>query len=282
MKRRVAGVPRRAELRRGLLTRGRITAVVTGLFAFTAVAGPAVANVSAPAKPSHDGAQCTPSQRRDTLAVEQSRVLKLLSGFRVLRNKKDLDRLAVPDTKTGTVYALLPHMFDSMKGIGITIVNVGVNGPGKPSLLFYLPDPHAKNVLDPFGADYPYRLVGWGYVQPYTPGQAPAFPGDPGLRCVVAHDSFVHERSVHPADTWQNIPVVTTEQYHGQDAAPTAPSAAECNCVVGLNHGRFWDTHFFLTGDRTPKVSMLNPGKPIRGFDAHPGVGFFYPQAGPR
>jgi hypothetical protein len=261
------------------LRRRHILAAAVGVAALTA---PAAANAaggtgSQPARITHNGTACTPWERLSTLAVEQHRVLKLLKGFRVLRNQDDLTRLGKLNPTTGTQFAVLPHMYNSMKGIGMTVVNDGKQGPGLPTLLFYRPDPWAKNVTQPFVPNFPYRLVGWGYVSPYTPGQAPAYPGDPGLRCIKPSDSFIHERSVHPADTWQNITVPPPEQWHGQVADNDPPTAAECNCVIGLTHGRFWDTHLFLTGTPFPQVSMFNPGWPIPGFDAVVGKGFFYP-----
>ncbi|MEO6703725.1 MAG: hypothetical protein ABI140_08840 [Jatrophihabitantaceae bacterium] len=234
-----------------------------------------IASTAAVASHNNNGT-CNIVQRGISLAVEQARVLKLLKGHTVLRNQADLDAMAGLNPSSGIYYALLPHMFDSMAGIGLTIVNVGAGGPGVPNLLFYKPNKKATNLLDPFGADYPYTLDGWGYVSPYTPGTVPSFGTDPGLRCLNPTDWLIHERSVHPSDTWQNIALPPTEQWRGQDAGATPPTAQECSCPVGLNHGRFWDVHFFLDGWPVPLVQMLNPGKRIPGFDS--GIGFFYPQ----
>ena len=261
------------------LRRRHVAAAAVGVAALTV---PAAANATGgaatqPAGIAHHGQACNPWERLGTLAVEQKRVLKLLKGFEVLRNQADLTRMGQLDPKTGTQFAALPHMYDSMQGIGMTIVNVGNQGPGMPTLVFYRPNPRAKNVVQPFVPNFPYRLVGWGYVSPYTPGKAPAYPSDPGLRCIKPSDSFIHERSVHPSDTWQNITVPPKEDWKGQLADDTAPTAAECDCVVGLSHGRFWDTHLFLTGTPFPQVSMFNPGRRIPGFDPVVGKGFFFP-----
>jgi hypothetical protein len=94
----------------------------------------------------------------------------------------------------------------------------------------------------------------------------------------VENDWFVHERSVHPLDTWQNIAVPPVEQFHGQVAGDVPPTAQECDCVVGIPHGRFWDLHLWPGAAGFPTVSMFNPGKPIPGFDALPGIGFFRPE----
>ncbi|MFC5183280.1 hypothetical protein [Actinomadura harenae] len=229
----------------------------------------------------HTGTSCTPVERYVTLAAEQRRVLKLLKGFTVLRNQADVDRLAQPNSATGTQFAALAHMYNSMKGVGMTIVNVGMQGAGMPTLLFYRPDPKATNVTQPYVPNFPYRLAGWGYVWPYTPGKAPSYPTDAGLRCVKPTDWFVHERSVHPADTWQNIPVPPAEDWKGEAAGSTAPTAEECHCQIGEAHPRFWDLHVFLTWSPFPQVSMFNPGRPIPGFDAVAGKGFFYPAKPP-
>lgn len=299
LKRRASTDPDQARTGRRLLTTRQTIAAVIGLLAMAALAGPVAAHADSHAQAqgqaslaghqnhkyaaltgttSHAGSSCGYVERLRALAAEQRRVLDLVGDLRVLRNQADVDRLAVPNPETGTVYSLLPHMYDSMKGSGFTVVNVGMGGPGKPILLLYRPNRTAANVLDPFGADFPYTLVGWGYVSPYVPGQPPVFADDAGLRCLVYKDWLVHERSVHPSDTWQNIVVPPAEQFHGQAAGETPPTAEECNCPVALNHGRFWDVHLWLTGTPVPSVSMLNPGKPIPGFDPVPGVGFFYPE----
>lgn len=265
-------------------TRGRFAAVAAGLAAVIAMAEPAVANAGHSARPAavmRSGSACSFAERQRTLAVEQQRVLTILRGFRVLRDQDDLTRLSQLNPVTGTHFEQLPHMYNSMQGIGFTITNDGAQGPGKPTLVFYRPSRRAKDVTQPNVPDFPYTLVGWAYVSPYTPGVAPAWPGDPGLRCITASESFIHERSVHPADTWQNTVFPPAEQWHGQVAANDPPTASECGCVIGLAHGRFWDTHLWLTGGPVPQVSMYNPGRPIPGFDPVTGVGFFYPAEPP-
>jgi hypothetical protein len=263
---------------------GRLAAMAVTLAAATSLAGPAMADAVNSAQPTSVkayGSGCTFFQREQSLAFEQRRVLNLLKGFYVLWNMADLDRLSQLNPVTGTQFAQLPHMFNSMLGVGFTITNDGNQGPGLPTLLFYRPNPQDLDVTQPYVPDFPYTLAGWAYVSPYTPGVAPAWPDDPGLRCITPSDSFVHERSVHPADTWQNTAFPPAEQYLGQVAANDPPTAAECGCVIGLAHGRFWDTHIWLTGGPVPQVSMYNPGPPIPGFNPITGVGFFYPAVPP-
>lgn len=280
--RRAAVAP--ARVRRTLLSRGQTLAAIVGLLATTALAVPASAVSESQSKneSARQGTSaCTTVESRHARALEQARVLELLKDHRTLRNQADFDRLAAPNPETGDFYFLLPHMFASMKGIGLTIVNAGGGGPGHPTLLFYEPTADkSTDLIDAFGADYPYELVGWGYVSPYTPGQVPTWwANDPGLRCLKNTDWLIHERSVHPSDTWLNIAVPPAEEWAGQAAGETAPTAAECSCPVGLNHGRFWDVHLWISPSGTPSVSMSNPGRLTGGFD--PGTGFFYPDRVP-
>jgi hypothetical protein len=261
----------------------RALTTMTSLFAVAALAVPSAAHGGTQTAPAPAGGTvCGKAERRAALAAEQRRVLQTLKGFRVLKNQQDMDRIAAASPTTGTAYNVMPHAYASMKGNGFTLVNTGTgNGPGKPQLIFYRPARGAGDVLDANGADFPYVLVGWGYVGPYSPGAPLDFGDDAGLRCLETDDWFVHERSVHPADTWHNIPVRPQEDYLGQVPGSEPPTAEECKCPVGMNHGRFWDAHLWLDGDSVPTVSMLNPGRPIPGFDPVVGSGFFYPEAAP-
>lgn len=268
----------------------RVAVVVMGIAALIASAGPVAAHVGSAggsagdslAEPNavaalHGRSKCGFIERQRTLAVEQRRILKLVGDLRVLRNEADLARLAEP--RDGTKFYIYSHMFASMRGMGFTVVNGGETGPGKPALLLYRPSSKAKNVIEPNGPDFPYELVGWGYASPYTPGIIPNYPTDPGLRCVMDKEWLVHERSVHPFDTWQNIPVPPVEDYHGQAAGNTPPTADECTpACVGAGHPRLWDIHLWLGSWGTATVSLLYPGKAIPGFDPGVGTGFFYPQ----
>ncbi|MFF3313673.1 hypothetical protein [Streptomyces sp. NPDC002952] len=215
-----------------------------------------------------------------TKSFDEARVRKLLAGHLVLRNQADVDAMAttgatVPGQKT---YDMLPHKFASMRGAGLTLLNLNQPmTPGMPTLLMYRPA--NGDVIEPDHGDFPYELAGWGYAGPYTPGAAPAFHSDQGLKCLQASDWFVHERSVHPSDTWQNLPFPPHEAYHGQVDGGPPPGTAECGCPVGMAHPRMWDTHIWLNEtENTATVSMLNPGIPIPGFDPGVGKGFFYPE----
>lgn len=264
---------------------GRILAVLVGLFALIASAGPVSAQVAvtgqSPAvtkRAPQAQTGCNYFQRLWNLHQEQKRVLEFIKDFRVLRNEADLVRLAEP--REGALYTVLTHQFVNIRGMGMSVVNRTGGSPGKPSLLLYKPSPKAKNVLDPLGADYPYELVGWGYAGLYTPGAVPpAYSADPLTKCLQYDEWFVHERSVHPFTNWQNIPVPPVEDFPGQVLGETAPGPEECTpACPGANHPRLWDIHIWIGKCGVPTVSMFNPGKPYRGFDPEVGVGFFFPQ----
>ncbi|WP_213003842.1 hypothetical protein [Winogradskya consettensis] len=282
----------------GSTRRGRWIGVLTGCAVLIAAAGPAAAvrtaqpsgaDTSGHDAPAASGlvpaqftnSKCTPAERRRTLAAEQRRVLTFFKDFLVLRNEADVARLAEP--RDGVQFFVLSHAYNSIRGMGLSIINGGeVSGPGKPAMLLYRPSRGAADVTDPDGPDFPYTLAGWGYAGLYAPGQPPSFAGDPGLRCLTKQDWLVHERSVHPSDTWQNIPVPPEEQWHGQALGAVPPTPDECDTpCVGVGHPRLWDLHLFIGNSGVPAVSMLNPGKPIPGFDPGVGVGFFYPQRYP-
>lgn len=223
---------------------------------------------------SHSGSDCTDSERKQALAQEQRRVLESFADVRVLRTEADLTRLS--QFRGDSKYSFPSHAFNSILGMGVAIANVGAPKAGQPHLLLYRPNPDAVSVTDPWGVDLPYELVGWGYGAPYNPQFVPSFGDDPALRCLVPTDWFIHERSVHPNDTWQNIAVPPKEDFPGQVTGGGAPRPEECKPqCVGMPHPRLWDIHFWADPSGVPVVSMLNPGPPIPGFD--PGKAFFHP-----
>ncbi|MFD3329583.1 hypothetical protein [Streptomyces sp. NPDC058701] len=280
---------------RKLTDRGRVAVVAFGAFSLIAAAGPAIAGVSNPssAEASAAAVSCTPRERADALSAEEARVTQLLAGHTTLLNQADVDSLAHVGAQPGGItYAIKPHEFASVGGMGLTFLNPNPGyTPGLPTLLFYRPAPGATpaELLDPAHKDFPYELAGWGYAGQYNPGVAPGFSQDRALHCLKPTDWFVHERSAHPGDTWQNIPVPPAEApgHHGDAPGSTPPSAQECGCLldmdngVGMAHPRMWDIHFWLQPDNPsagPAVSILNPGTPIPGFDPGVGTGFFYPE----
>jgi hypothetical protein len=163
-------------------------------------------------------ASCTEQQRKADLRDEQTVVLDLVSHYgpgagqnlTTLDGPEDMSALAQGDLESGTVYRLYDHAFVSFEGMGMAmaIINIGDNGtdstdptrrrPGKPDLLLYAPNQESSDPTDPYGADFPYELAGWAYSPAYVPSEHPTFLGD----CITRVDWFVHERGIHPADTW--------------------------------------------------------------------------------
>lgn len=233
---------------------------------------------------------CGEAEREAFLRQEQRAVLNLVAEYRVLESSEDLQGLGTPDPAAQTAYNFLDHRFASAFRMGIGIVDTwepvegGAVEPGRPDVLFYAPDPDAENVVDPEGPDFPYTLVGWAY----TPGTY-HYATLPELPCMGRADWFVHERSVHPYDTWQNVPApplppLEEEDWQGQtdNAQPIPPTACVVDgrrtlCPPGIHHPRIWDIHFWLgTGGRAT-VSLLRPRRPIPGWDPDIGVSFFHP-----
>ena len=209
--------------------------------------------------------RCSRAQRRRALAREQRLVLAGLGPLTVLRNPADQAMLAARG------WAIPPHGYTSLGGMGFTVTHLAFLAPmqpGRPHLLFYEPSREAKNVVDALGPDFPYRLRGWGYIPPYDYHQHPSL-----FSCLRRGDWFVHERGVHTLDGgFYAIP--PEESVHGTAAGdePALPPPDH----LGVPHARFWDIHFWL-GDRVPAVSLLNPGPMIPGVDPHLGEWFFYP-----
>ncbi|MBT2530486.1 hypothetical protein J7E91_35380 [Streptomyces sp. ISL-99] len=93
----------------------------------------------------------------------------------------------------------------------------------------------------------------------------------------------VHERSIHPADTWQNIAVPPPDDDpKGSNPGQQPISPDECDpapCPPGIQHGRLWDIHFWLDErDGIPAVSILNRREEIPGWDPGVGISFFFPE----
>lgn len=241
---------------------------------------------------------CTPAEREAELRDEQTVVLDLVMHFgpgdgsdlTTLSGPQDTAALAAGDPDSGTAYSLHDHAFVSFEDMGMAIFNTGDTGadpldpsrraPGKPDLLLYAPNPDAEDATDPYRPDFPYELVGWAYSPPYDYKQHPTFLRD----CVGRSDWFVHERGIHPADSWGMIAVPPSEKVHGEDPGHIPILPTECNdplslavelCPAGIQHPRIWDIHLWR-GEDAALISMLSP-HPIRGIDPEVGKAFFYP-----
>lgn len=246
---------------------------------------------AATGEPAHPNG-CTVPERSAALGAEQAEVEDRLSEHLILRDEADLAALAA-DRETGKAYTLVDHLFASAGGAGIGIVDT-LGTPvtaGMPDVLLYAPRPGTKEeeAIDPLGPDWPYRLVGWAYT-PFSydfEGRPKALDGR-DARCITAADWFVHERSIHPADTWQNVAAPPKEEaFHGANDNQQVPIPPdECvpsPCPPGLQHPRVWDIHFWRdgAGDGVASVSILSPEE-IPGWDPGVGVAFFYPAQQPK
>ncbi len=211
--------------------------------------------------------RCSRAERRRALSREQRLVLARLGPLSILRNEADLAMLAVRG------WGIPAHGFTSLGGMGFTVSQTDLfvdqpPVPGNPHLLFYEPNREAKDVTDSAGSDFPYRLRGWGYITWYDYDQHPT-----GLPCMARRDWFIHERGVHTLDGGMEARP-PKEDVHGTAPGnvPPAPSATR----PGGPHPRWWDIHFWRR-DRVPAVSLLNPGRLIRGIDPRIGELFYYP-----
>lgn len=250
-------------------------------------------------RPPASDTPCTVREREADLRDEQAVVLDLVSHYgpeegrdlTTLDGPEDMAALAQGDPKSGTIYSLYDHAFVSFKGMGLAIINTGDNGTdpadptrrrtGKPDLLLYAPDPNAADATDPYGPDFPYKLAGWAYSPAYDYNQHPKFLGD----CITRADWFVHERGIHPTDTWGMMAVPPEEKVHGQNPGQDPIPPTECDdprtiatelCPLGIQHPRIWDIHLWL-GQLAASVSMLSP-RAIAGIDPEKGKAFFYPE----
>lgn len=246
-------------------------------------------------------APCTPAERHADLRDEQTVVLDLVSHYgpgdgqdlTTLNGPEDMAALARGDAESRTFYSVYDHAFVSFRDMGMAVLNTGDNGtepadhtrrrPGKPDLLLYAPNSLTADATDPDGADFPYNLVGWAYSPLYDPEQHPTFLGG----CVTRADWFVHERGIHPADTWGMVAVPPDEEgrRHGEHPGQDPILASECDdpatiavelCPAGIQHPRIWDIHLWL-GKEAASISMLSPF-PIAGIDPEVGKAFFYPE----
>lgn len=240
-----------------------LRALAAGVLAMTVVA-------AAPSRLSAgEAAPCTGEERQSALAEDQRLVLQHVGSLSTLRDMVDVVSLAARG------WSVPPHMWVSFKGIGVPIARPEVLA-GLPSPAgLYRPSPAASNVTDPYGADFPYTLVGWAYGGPYDYHQFPTTAG----RCYERGDWMVHERGIHDLATWTFVPVPPQEQWHGQNPGnePLLP------LPPGIPHSRLWSLHVWLNQDSgVPNVSMLHDeAGTIPGVDPGVGIAFFHPQPPP-
>src|SRR5688572_25000317 len=134
---------------------------------------------------------CTGAQRRDALQAMQTAVLAAAPT--------EIPSLAAAVRPGGALAGWrLAHGYVVLAGAGaVGVDNLAARDP-LPPLLLYAPSeassPTAWRDFD--GPDDPYRLVGWAYIGPYTPGSQP-----PHRRCIAADEWMVHEAGWHLTDS---------------------------------------------------------------------------------
>jgi hypothetical protein len=133
--------------------------------------------------------------------------------------------------------------------------------PPLPPILLYEPSPASKPPawLDFHGPDDPYRLVGWAYVAPYTPGSAP-----PRRPCIAPEEWFVHEAGWHLKDGGMHLTPGTTQE-------PARPAGL----AIHMWHPQVWDLHVWKGENGVPTIAFANP-RERRGGKELPANTFFY------
>jgi hypothetical protein len=146
-------------------------------------------------------------------------------------------------------------------GGAVPLDNLEAQDP-MPQLLLYAPSPSTAPAdwLDFDGPDGPYRLIGWGYISPYTPGADP-----PRRQCVAASEWFIHEAGWHLMDGG----MLLTPDARGEPPRP------QLKVGIYFWHPRPWDIHFWSGEDGVPTISLHNPEDPGGGVQL-PEDAFFY------
>ena len=94
------------------------------------------------------------------------------------------------------------------------------------------------------GPDGPYRLTGWAYIAPYTPGSRP-----PSRPCIEQDEWFVHEAGWHLRDGAMHLTPDAAEE----PPRPLLPAG------IHFWHPQVWDIHFWVGEDGVPAVTFDNP-----------------------
>lgn len=216
--------------------------------------------------------------RSGQLAKAQKGVLDLLghetaADLTTLENESELAALAAKG------YGFYDRQQTSVRGMGWAVFDTAYEsppGPGRPTLLLYAPS--GDNVTEARdGFDFPYRLAGWAYAFPYSPGKEPTL-----LSCIEEAEWFVHEAGVHTYKDGHFVPVRPADD----EPRGFAPGENPCPAFAcpapwepgDYGHGRLWDLHLWRGDDGVPSVSMTNPGPKIPGVDPQIGKAFFYPE----
>ena len=230
----------------------RRTPWLAALIALAAGAGGA--DASRPAGARAASPSCAPAQRREALREAQAEVTRAVP--------LELPSLDKATAEGGPLERWqLSHGHVVLAGAGgVAVHNLEVPAP-LPQVLIYAPSATSapESWLDFDGEEGPYRLVGWAYLGPYTPGSSP-----PARPCVAPSEWWVHEAGWH----LMNGGMVLTPD------ASTEPPRRELGSEVYFWHPAVWDVHFWLGEDGVPEVTLHNPGARRGGLDL-PEAAFF-------
>jgi hypothetical protein len=154
----------------------------------------------------------------------------------------------------------LAHGYVVLSGAGaVGLDNLAAVDP-MPPLLLYAPSDSstAADWLDFDGPDDPYRLVGWGYLAPYTPGSSP-----PQMPCIAPDEWLVHEAGWHLKDGGMHLTPGASEE-------PSRPAGLD----VLMWHPRVWDLHVWRGGNGEPSIAFANANARRGGRDLPPAAFF--------
>jgi hypothetical protein len=182
--------------------------------------------------------RCSAEQRREALKTMQTEVLRSVPA-----ELPSLGKALEPD---GALAGWrLSHGYVVLATAGaVAVDNIAAKDP-IPQLLLYAPSRSSKPAdwLDFDGPDDPYRLAGWAYIGPYTPGSQP-----PGRRCVAPGEWVVHEAGWHLKDGNMHLtPGATNEP-------PRPPRLA-----IHMWHPQVWDLHVWRGDDGIATIDFANP-----------------------
>lgn len=212
----------------------------------------------------------SPAQFNSFMSQDEQRVRSFLGGLTKIDNVGGIGLLAARGYLPG-------HNFNSFNGLGVAFArDVNFNDPsevGKPDILFYAPDltpnifGNQPDVTDAFG-DYPYRLIGWGYISLYNPTDVPGFAGLP------ADAWSVHEAGFHNivGGTFQATPP-SGDAPKGSKIGNVRPNEQPTTPW----HPRLWNVLLWTnpSSGGTPKSALTDPfGRNLPGFSSS-STGFF-------
>jgi hypothetical protein len=155
----------------------------------------------------------------------------------------------------------LSHGLVVLATAGAIVVDNMQAKPPLPQLLIYEPSAQSTpdDWLDFDRPDDPYRLVGWAFMEPYTPGSAP-----PRRRCIASVEWLVHEAGWHLKDGGMHLTP-------GAAMEPARPR----ELAIHMWHPRVWDVHMWRGDEGVPTIAFANPTARRGGKDL-PRDAFFY------